>query len=149
MKANAVSYPNQSGTLKRFRSSASPGIAEWKASWDRADRPKKTKVDRVAIEQEIIAAGERAIEFAMDGGEPIDVLYPWMEKNGYLMRDVDKAFKKQYGKEFMPYLADLWEGRQNDAMFDARNGHGEKDTEYYYVRNDKTVHPKCNPWKSQ
>ena len=87
-------------------------------------------------------------------GDPIDHLGPWLDKHKVDFDRVDLAFKKFEGRGkkksygMYDYLADMWKQMAADRIYDAKNGHVDQNSPYYYVEDDGTIKPKQNPWRS-
>ena len=61
----------------------------------------------------------RAISQAFPDGDPMDLIYHWMEHNKLSMADVDKEFKKHHQVGYNQYMRRMWNDWADQAIYDA------------------------------
>lgn len=160
-KANSVQVKNKSGTFKRFKSMTSPGVAEWRNSYDEPAKPKREKMspedkaakreqmDKDERDRSIVWDCEMAAASALDGIDPSDKLARIQRKYDVDMDYIDTLFKKRHkAKGFYDYLATMWDDTAADHIHDAKNGHVDDNSQFYSVDKDGVaIKPAKNPWK--
>lgn len=162
-KANAVQVKNKSGTFKRFKSMTSPGVDEWRNSYDEPAKPKREKMspeDRAAKREQDKKEKEQKMRdiawdadmiaaAALDGLDPSDKLARLQRRENVDMDYIDQAIRKyrKPAKGFYDHLATMWDDTAGDHIHDAKNGHIDSNSQFYSVGKNKEIIPAENPWK--
>lgn len=160
---------NLQGVPKVFKTEDSPEALAWMRNRDPAPSPppiksgfdklweKKEREEKAAARLRLLAAKkelpdriETAIAYAMDGGDPMDLLGRWMERTGITSEDLDKVANKEHKstKGFYGVLATFWDDAQKDSLADATTDPDTTEHNQYYSVVEGKVVPAANPWKS-
>lgn len=138
--------------LKAYTDSVKKEKAEFAAKL----KAMKPKAPPKISDDEIWARVVSAVTNSFPDGDPIDRIWPFMERNGISMEKVNKLVKKYEGKkDFYAWLAAMWDDTQADQLHDvkmlvSRNRESEIDTNSVFFQYDpetKTAKPNENPWK--
>lgn len=84
---------------------------------------------------------QRVFGDSFPDGDPMDSMWPWMQRNGVTMEQLDSAVRKySSSKSSSDYLADAWDEHAKGALHDAADGH-------YGDSYDGQWFTRSNPWK--